>query len=225
MDWRTRIACPSVIPLLERLLAGIRSVLGRRLFGLYVTGSLAAGGYVSGRSDIDFVAATTSVLPEALLHKLAAMHREITSSGLDQANHLEGVYVSRRALRRFDPGAADYPALRADGSFGVDRHTSGWVIQLHLLREHGIPLTGPDPRELVDPVSPAELRGATLSILREWWAPRLADPAILRGADYQAYAVLTMCRVLYTVWHGEVVSKDTAARWAGGYLAPRQWIA
>ena len=222
MDWHSRINYPTVIPLFERLLNGVQSVLGERLLGLYVSGSLASGDYVPGRSDVDFVVATTSILPEELLPELAAMHRAVTTSGLALANHLEGMYVPRPALRRYDPSIADYPALRADGSFGVDHHGSDWSIQLHLLRKHGIPLVGPDPRELVDPVPPAELRRATVGILYEWWEPKLTDPTILHGADYQAYAVLTMCRVLYTVQHGDIVSKNTAARWARDYLGP-QW--
>jgi hypothetical protein len=54
-----------------------------------------------------------------------------------------------------------------------------------------------------------------LGFLREWWAPMLQDPdPRLHGGEYQAYAVLTMCRALYTLRHGDVVSKTAAARWA-----------
>jgi hypothetical protein len=31
---------------------------------------------------------------------------------------------------------------------------------------------------------------------------------------YQAFAVLTMCRVLYTLHHGAIASKPVSARWA-----------
>jgi hypothetical protein len=50
----------------------------------------------------------------------------------------------------------------------------------------------------------------------------LDDPARLQEREYQAYAVLTMCRALYTLQHGAVVSKPVAARWAQGLLGP-QW--
>lgn len=43
----------------------------------------------------------------------------------------------------------------------------------------------------------------------------------LRDPGYQVYAVLTMCRILYTLKHGAVVSKSTAAAWARQTL-PRQ---
>ena len=38
---------------------------------------------------------------------------------------------------------------------------------------------------------------------------------------YQAYAILSMCRVLYTLEFGTVVSKPAAARWAQGTLDER----
>jgi hypothetical protein len=42
----------------------------------------------------------------------------------------------------------------------------------------------------------------------------LNDPARLNVRGYQSYTVLTMCRILYTLEYGAVVSKPVAARWA-----------
>ena len=52
----------------------------------------------------------------------------------------------------------------------------------------------------------------------------LADPAYLLRADYQAYAVLTMCRARYALAHGAIVSKPAAGRWASAVL-PNRWHA
>jgi hypothetical protein len=49
----------------------------------------------------------------------------------------------------------------------------------------------------------------------------LQDPAWLRGGEYQAFAILSMCRALYTLDHGTVVSKPVAARWAQEALGAR----
>ncbi len=75
-------------------------------------------------------------------------------------------------------------------------------------------MAGPDPKTLIDPVGPDELRGAARGTLGEWWSPMLKEPTFLRTSEYRAYAVLTMCRALYTVQNGEIVSKPVAARWA-----------
>jgi hypothetical protein len=55
-------------------------------------------------------------------------------------------------------------------------------------------------------------------------AGRAGDPARLESGEYQAYAVLTMCRALYTLEHGRIVSKPVAARWAWVTLGKR-WAA
>ena len=34
--------------------------------------------------------------------------------------------------------------------------------------------------------------------------------------EYQAYTILTMCRLLYTLEHSSIASKPTAAQWAAG---------
>ena len=48
-----------------------------------------------------------------------------------------------------------------------------------------------------------------------------ADPLALRHRGYRAYTVLTICRMLYTLEFGTIVSKPTAARWAREALGPR----
>ena len=57
--------------------------------------------------------------------------------------------------------------------------------------------------------------------MREWWAPTVADATRLRQPGYQPYAVLTMCRALYTLAHGTIVSKPVAAHWALATLDAR----
>jgi Domain of unknown function (DUF4111) len=55
------------------------------------------------------------------------------------------------------------------------------------------------------------------------WAERLepgADLAWLRPRNYQAFAVLTMCRDLYVLERGALVSKTAAATWAARRFGP-----
>ncbi len=152
--------------------------------------------------------------PGAQAARVGCHARRLRTSGLPYADLLEGSYIPRQALRRFDPANNAHPALRSDGSFDVDRHGSDWIIQRYLIRQYGIPLFGPPPARLIDPVSPSELRSAVRGILREWWTPPLPSPERFESSHYRSYAVLTMCRALYTLEHADVVSKPVAARWA-----------
>jgi len=49
----------------------------------------------------------------------------------------------------------------------------------------------------------------------------LENPARLQSAEYQAYAVLIMCRALYTLEKGTLASKPVSARWARVTLGKR----
>jgi hypothetical protein len=212
---------PDVNTVLAMLLSGVRGVLLEDFTGLIIHGSLATGSYDPERSDIDFLVVTPQELPAGRLPALAAMHDAITGSGLKRATNMEGSYISRAALRRYNPACCIHPVLRVDGSFGLDGHGPDWIIQRSILRESGLVLAGPDPKDLIDPIPPAEIRQAARGILQEWWAPQVEDPFRLRERDYQAYAVLTMCRSLYTITQGAAASKQAAARWAQAELDPR----
>jgi predicted nucleotidyltransferase len=186
---------------------GVRAILGEQLVGLYLFGSLAVGDFDPANSDIDFVAVTEEEVTGELLARLQAFHAELFACGLPLADQLEGAYLSRAALRKYDPATARHP------------HTD-WVVQRYSLREHGVVLFGPPIKTLIDPITPAALTAAIVELLGFWWEPMLADDTHLRHNGYHAYAVATFCRMLYTVEHGAVVSKPAAGRWAMARLDP-----
>ncbi len=205
---------PEVNAVLALLLEGVRAVLGEELIGLYLFGSLSGGDFDPGSSDIDFLVVTADVLPDGTLEGLREMHARIAASGLPWATRLEGVYWPRAALRRHDPADARHPTIGVDWEFGLGEHGPNWIIERWIVRERGVTVWGPPPRTLIDPVSPDELRAATLDTILDRWPGRLRDPAWLRPREYQAFAILTMCRALYTLERGAVASKPAAAAWA-----------
>ena len=156
-----------------------------------------------------------------LLSALAVFHTRLAASGLKWATKLEGAYISKEAIRRYKPEKTTCAWLGADGHFAREPLGNDWVIQSYLIRELGVTVTGPDPKTLIDPILPEDLRRAELATLRWWWSPQLDNPFRLRSREYQAYAVLTMCRALYTLQFGTVVSKPIAARWAQAELGER----
>jgi hypothetical protein len=195
-------------------MASVQDILGDRFLGMYLNGSLALGDFTHHRSDIDFVAVTHDGLSPEMVAALRTMHGRIATDFPRWGPELEGIYIPKHALRRYDPAGANYPHIERGGDLIVEDLDTAWVIQYHILREHGITLIGPPPHTLIDPITPDELRQAQTDLVRDWWAPMVNDPFRLRHSGYQAYAVLTMCRILYTLHHGTIVSKPTAARWA-----------
>ena len=211
---------PTVAPILAALLASLRETLSERFVGLALYGSLASGDFDPTTSDIDFLVITGGELPDALIPALEAMHARLWVSDDPWAHKLEGSYLPQAALRRYHPDDPARPTVN-EGRFYLARHGQDWIIQRHILREHGVTLAGPNLRDLIDPVPASAIRHAVRDNLLTWWRPMLDNPARLASAEYQAYAVLTMCRALYTLEHGDIASKPASARWALTALAPR----
>ncbi len=205
---------PEVQDVLDALVSGVQTILGSNLTGVYLYGSLSGGDFNPRSSDIDFVVVTEGELPEAMVAALEVLHHRLWSSGMKWAAKLEGTYISRQAFRRYDALGGPYPSVN-EGRFYIAPHGSDCIIQRHIVREQGVVLAGPPPHALIDPVFPDDLRHAACSVLAEWWTFILQEnPGWLEPRLYQAFAVLTMCRVLYTLHHGAIASKPVSARWA-----------
>ena len=213
---------PKINAVLEELLSGVRAILGCRFVGMYLDGSLGIGDFEPDKSDIDFVVVTDGELSPKTFRDLKTMHERIATGPSKWARELEGSYIPQHALRH-DRRPAAHPYIDRGSALALVHQESGyWVIHRHMLREHGVMLAGPPPRTLIDPVQASELREAVLGILHEWWMPMLVDAPLLQNGFYRCYAVLTMCRMLYTIRHGGIVSKPVAARWAEEAL-DRRW--
>jgi predicted nucleotidyltransferase len=210
-----QIDAEEVTAVVRELVEGAQRVLRNQLVGAYVTGSLTTGEFDEA-SDIDVIVVTEGELDDAAFDALELMHEAISRKKSRWATQLEVSYFPRADLRRYDPGRSLHPRLdRGKGErLKMMHHDSDWVAQRHMLREMGHTLIGPDPKQLIDPVSPDELREAMRPLLLDWIRPLLDERVPFAGRGHQAYIVLTVCRILYTLEHGEVVSKRKAVEWA-----------
>jgi predicted nucleotidyltransferase len=184
-------------------------VLGAKLVAVYLHGSVALGSFDPDASDIDFLVATEGELDAATVARLAAMHERL-------GERLDGSYLPLDVLRRFDPSRRLHPHIESRGGrLALDDHGGETVIYRYVLRKCGVTLFGPPPRALIDPVEVDELQAGVRSLLREWWQDEGGGAwQWFHESAYRRYAVLTMCRVRYTLAEGDVVSKRAAADWA-----------
>ena len=209
---------------LHDFLARIRLLLGERFRGMYLDGSLALGDFDPRSSDIDLVVTTDAALSEALFLALHDMHARFDASGSPWATEVEAVYIPQEALRRDNPAPAWVPRIERGASLVKERLDSTWIIHWYILREHGVVVAGPDPRSLIDPIEPQDLRRALATLAGSWLEPARHDRVRLQHRGFQSYTVKTLCRMLYTLDSGAVVSKPVAARWAQQTLGMR-WAA
>jgi predicted nucleotidyltransferase len=211
---------PEVNRVLRDLLGRIRDILNERFLGMYLYGSLAMGDFKPSRSDIDFVVVTEDLLPDTMIEGLETMHIEL-AKGTKWQRKLEGAYVPKALIRNHDPRHPPVPTVN-EGKFYVAPLGSDWVMQRYILREKASVVYGPSLRPLIDPVNPGDLKSAVLDVIDNWWEPMLADQSRLQDPGYQPFAVLSMCRSLYTVRTGELATKSEAANWAMATL-PAEW--
>lgn len=210
---------PEVNALIHELLGRVRAILGGDFVGMYLDGSLTSGDFDED-SDIDFVVVTEDEISDETFTALFNMHEALAKIDSVWAIQLEGSYVARHAMRRCDPGDPPYPNLeRGLGErLKLVRHGEIWDIHRWVVQERGIIVSGPDPRTLIDPIPPDQLRASMRPMLHDWAAQILDDPAQMRQRGYQSYTVLTMCRILYTLENGTVTSKPKAMRWAQAWM-------
>ncbi len=204
---------PDANAMLRALLLNVRSILGDRFLGMYLSGSLAMGDFDES-SDIDVLVVTTDALPNEMFAALWVMHERFSADDSKWGAELEVSYIPWYAVRRYDPARDLHPHIARGERLRREEHRQEWDIQRHIIRERGIVVEGPEPRILIDPVGPDDLRRAVLAALREWWPRPLRDPVELHPRGYRSYFVLTGCRMLYTLRYGIVGSKPVAARWA-----------
>ncbi len=200
----------------------MREVLGSQLVGAYLFGS-ATGADFDRDSDVDVLAVTEGGISDGTFAELQRMHARIAAIDSWCATQLEVSYIPRTAVRRYQPPDVLHPRLdRGKGEkLHIMSHDADWVVQRHLIRERGSVLVGPSASELIDPVSPDELRQAMRELVQEWLAPLVDDPPLVHTRGYQSFLVLATCRILYTLELGDVVSKNAAALWGEETLAAR----
>jgi hypothetical protein len=224
---RLRAAHPTLPPdaadMLAALLAGMRATLGDDLVGVYLRGSLATGDFDPATSDLDFFAVTERPVTAATFAALRALHAQLDRRQTRYAGELEGPYFDRAAARRFRPGER-HPTIGRGEALAWTEHGANWALERWTVRERGLILLGPDPRALIDAVTPDELRTAVRARLGDWlaWAGCPDDPNWLGARSHQTYVVETMCRVLFTLACGALTSKPRAVAWALADL-PEPW--
>ncbi|HEY2482026.1 MAG TPA: aminoglycoside adenylyltransferase domain-containing protein [Caulobacteraceae bacterium] len=228
---------------LAHLTEKVGEILGENLTGLYLQGSFAVGD-ADEMSDCDFMAVIARDLTTDERTALEAMHVAIHDLPYEPWRHrLEGSYAPVAIIRRLTdeprdppveprgPGWADgglggaaaryYPFVYLDhGAKALIRseHDNSQVVRWSL-REKGVVLAGPDPKSLIDPVTPEMLRAEVRATMDLALALGL-EPMSLKA--WQSFWVGLYCRMLHTLVTGQVWSKKASATWARSHLEP-EW--
>ncbi|OGO06084.1 MAG: hypothetical protein A2Y73_08495 [Chloroflexi bacterium RBG_13_56_8] len=205
---------------LHELVTSIQAILSDNFIAAYLQGSFALGDWDID-SDVDFLVAIEREVSDADSSALQAMHARIYDLDSHWAQHLEGSYFPRDTLKRYDPTSKKLLYLDNTSRVLIRSHHCDTQVVRWVVRECGITLAGPPPDKLITSVSADDLRQEVLMAMRDWAQQIFADPDQINNRFYQPFAVLTYCRMLYTLYVGRVASKPAAAEWAKGALDSR----
>ncbi len=206
---------------LKNLVARTKHALGENIFGAYLVGSFAIGDF-DEHSDVDFVIVTNDEISDSELQLLQAMHAKIFDDGPQWARHLEGSYIPKGRLINQPPPYREFYYIDNCGrQLNLSPHDDSLVVYW-VLREKGIPLFGPPPISFVKPVSPMDLRSEILTTMQKWGRELIAEPSLMKSRWYQAFAVISFCRMLQSIQTGTIESKISGVQWGVRNL-PAKW--
>ncbi|HEX8249795.1 MAG TPA: aminoglycoside adenylyltransferase domain-containing protein [Pyrinomonadaceae bacterium] len=208
---KTFIIYADVMALLEKILARQREILGKRLVGLYVYGSVVAGDFDYEISDVDLLAATEILIDGNEFAALERMHHELVSENPLWRDRIEIQYVSLYALKTFKTETSTIANISPGEAFHFLEAGRDWLLNWYFVRENSITLFGAETKTIIEPISKQEF----IENSREQASERAENIEMARHSrPFQAYLILTICRALYAVEIGEQVSKRRAALWA-----------
>jgi predicted nucleotidyltransferase len=204
---------PDLNDVLWKLNTSLQSILDKDFAGAYLQGSFAVGDYDSD-SDVDFIIVTQKELSVDQVKHLQKMHAQIYDLESPWSKHLDGSYFPEEVLRK-PPQPGRLLCYLDNGSRELveSSHCNTLVVRW-VLREHGVILTGPAPKTLVEPVPPGDLRREIRTVITEWGTEIIQTPGRFSNRFYQSFIVLSYCRMLNDLKSGSISSKRAAAEWA-----------
>lgn len=203
--------------MLEALAECLPVLLNKNLVGVYLFGSLTLRAFDHKSSDVDCVVVTKRVLSESQFRKLREWleHAKLSNPWFSRLQML--------LLLRDEVLTMDSPAcLYQHGVLKRSYSDGNPIIWLNILKS-GCALNGVPAASFVPEITAETLRAALkreLSYLKEEISQRHSEWR--NQPSYRVYAVLTLCRILYSSKKGRIVSKRVAARWANRHL-PEGW--
>jgi hypothetical protein len=239
----SRLPTPSaeLNAVLAHLLAQAKALLRDNFVGAYLQGSFAVGDF-NENSDCDFLIVTHRDITRTELPAFQALHAAIHDLPHPRWRHgLEGSYIPAAILRRWSLSPRDPPDEPrgqdwGDGGLGGaaarcyplwyldhgakhlirSEHDNTQVVRWSL-RERGVTLEGPPPKQLVDPVTPEMLKVE----IRENM-DRCLDLGLspIDNRAWLQFWVGLYCRMAHSMVTGAVGSKKVGVGWALSALDP-----
>jgi streptomycin 3"-adenylyltransferase len=174
---------------LTELTSALTSHLGSDLLGLYLFGSLAAGGFYPGKSDLDLMAIVAAPIEQGQqLGALRTLHDAFVAERPTWVERVEVSYVTPDVLQTFGDRPSGRIAVINPGE-PLQIRDAGFdsTLDWQSVTTQGETILGPPPLDLGPNVSPGAYRQAVEALLKEWpsrvRAPWVAYVPATRGTS------------------------------------------
>lgn len=210
---------PIAHPIVRVVRDAIFEATGSSLVGLYVYGSLVTDDFEPNVSDIDLIAVLAHEPDGSLVAKLAELHAGLARAHPRWNDRIDVDYISAAGLANCLTDATTIARISPGEPLHVLEAGRDFLLDWYPARQEGVAVLGPVIDSLIPTIPEAEYLDEARRYLAGL-ADRFDDDA---SPGSQAYAILTMCRGLYSIGSGERLSKRDAAsrvradfpKWAG----------
>lgn len=201
--------------IIEELLNGHKRIFGERLVAYYLYGSLIWGDFDPDTSDIDTLCVVSSEVTPKELEELCAMHEKIICENSRWQNRIEVHYAPIDGLKNFRTVPFQMGNISPGESLHMIESGVDWIDEWYCVQEYAITLYGMNQKLIIPHIEKHEFVETICGYARSF-GERIRT--CKESCYSQAYAVLTLCRALYTLKEGEQISKPAAARWVVEFL-------
>ena len=183
------------------------------IIGIYLFGSLAYGGFDEKSSDIDLVVVTKVLLNKSEIIIVKDIHKNLNSINNIWSKRFEVSYTPMDMFK-----VKNIPILPRPyyNEYFYDEATYGneWLINNYLLEKYGKTIYGPEFKTLLQyKINIDEIIISCINDFYKEWFPKLTDDKWLSNSHYQAYIILNICRIMYTINNSEIANKKESAKW------------
>ncbi|GGE66882.1 nucleotidyltransferase domain-containing protein [Priestia taiwanensis] len=192
---------------------------GDKIVGVYIYNSVALGAYDEEKSDIDLLAIIRDDFKEEDWDTLSTLHKQLGKK-YSLAKRIEGMYIRQADIGKGQEEISPYLYF-----IGTKLHTKGYhdlnFVTWYTLQHHGLTAYGLPIQNLSIEMADEQLLSAMLYNLHTYWKEKAKKKLIFLLDEWVEFAVLTLCRIAYTMDTQTIASKLNAA----SYLEQRTEIA
>jgi predicted nucleotidyltransferase len=192
----------------EKILENINNIIG-----IYIFGSLAYGGFDEKSSDIDLQVITKTLLNEEEMENTKNIHKEIIEINKIWGNRLEVSYTPLFMFKEKDIPVIPRPYY--NGKFYEKAgYGNEWLINNYLILNYGQKIYGEDFKTLLNyEISIDDVKKSCVKDFYKELNPKIKDEKWLLDYENQAYIILNICRIIYTIKNNKIGNKLESAKW------------